>query len=147
VVTDLVAPPLAIARAMGADRTHAVGEQPDALAPYATNKGYFDLAFEASGSGVALVSALGVVRPGGTVVQVGVGGDAALPLSAVVAREARLVGTFRFHEEFAHAVEVLASGRLDPSPMLTEVVPAADAVRAFDLASDRKRAMKVQLAF
>jgi L-idonate 5-dehydrogenase len=41
----------------------------------------------------------------------------------------------------------LASGRLDPSPMLTEVVPAADAVRAFDLASDRRRAMKVQLAF
>jgi L-idonate 5-dehydrogenase len=147
VVTDLVAPPLAIAQAMGADRTHAVGDDPDALAPYAADNGYFDVAFEASGSGAALVAALGTVRPGGTVVQVGVGGNAALPLSAVVAREARLVGTFRFHAEFAHAVEVLASGRLDPSPMLTEVVPAEDAVRAFDLASDRKRAMKVQLAF
>ena len=147
VVTDLVAPPLAIARAMGADRTHAVAEEPDALVPYAANKGHFDTAFEASGSGTALVSALGVVRPGGTVVQVGVGGNAALPLSAVVAREARLVGTFRFHAEFAHAVEVLAGGRLDPSPMLTEVVPASDALRAFDLASDRTRAMKVQLAF
>jgi hypothetical protein len=31
--------------------------------------------------------------------------------------------------------------------MLTEVVPAAEALRAFDLASDRRRAMKVQLAF
>ena len=147
VVTDLVAAPLAIARAMGADRTHAMGEDPDALAPYAANKGYFDAVFEASGSGAALVGALAVVRPGGVVVQVGVGGDAAIPLSALVAREIRLVGTFRFHAEFAHAVEVLASGRLDPSPMLTEVVPAAEAVRAFDLASDRRRAMKVQLAF
>lgn len=147
VATDLVPEPLGIARAMGADRTHALQAEPDALAAYTAGKGHFDLAFEASGAGAALVGALAAIRPGGTVVQVGVGGEAALPLSALVAREARLVGTFRFHAEFAHAVEVLASGRLDPTPMLTEVVPAAEAVRAFELASNRRRAMKVQLAF
>jgi len=147
VVTDLVAPPLAVARAMGADRTHALGDEPDALAGYAAGKGRFDAAFECSGSGPALVGALAAMRPGGVVVQVGVGGEAAIPLSALVAREVTLRGTFRFHAEFAHAVEVLAAGRLDPSPMLTEVVPAAEAVRAFELAGDRRRAMKVQLAF
>jgi len=42
---------------------------------------------------------------------------------------------------------VLAAGRIDPSPMLTEVVPVAEAERAFALASDRRRAMKVQIAF
>ncbi len=147
VATDLVPEPLGIARAMGADRTHALQAEPDALAAYAAGKGHFDVAFEASGAGAALVGALAAIRPGGTVVQVGVGGEASVPLSALVAREARLVGTFRFHAEFAHAVEVLAAGRLDPTPMLTEVVPAAEAVRAFDLASDRRRAMKVQLAF
>jgi L-idonate 5-dehydrogenase len=147
VATDLVAEPLGIARAMGADRTHALQAEPEALAAYTAGKGHFDVAFEASGAGAALVGALAAIRPGGTVVQVGVGGEAAVPLSALVAREARLVGTFRFHAEFAHAVEVLAAGRLDPTPMLTEVVPAAEAVRAFDLASDRRRAMKVQLAF
>jgi L-idonate 5-dehydrogenase len=42
---------------------------------------------------------------------------------------------------------VLASGRLDPTPLLTDVVPAAEALRAFELAGDRTRAMKVQLAF
>jgi L-idonate 5-dehydrogenase len=147
VATDLVPEPLGIARAMGADRTHALQAEPEALAAYAAGKGHFDVAFEASGAGAALVGALAAIRPGGTVVQVGVGGEAAVPLSALVAREARLVGTFRFHAEFAHAVEVLAAGRLDPTPMLTAVVPAAEAVRAFDLASDRRRAMKVQLAF
>ena len=147
VATDLVPEPLGIARAMGADRTHALQAEPEALAAYTAGKGHFDVAFEASGAGAALVGALAAIRPGGTVVQVGVGGEAALPLSALVAREARLVGTFRFHAEFAHAVEVLAAGRLDPMPMLTEVVPAAEAVRAFELASDRRRAMKVQLAF
>lgn len=147
VATDLVPEPLAIARAMGADRTHALQAEPEALAAYVAGKGHFDVAFEASGAGAALVGALAAIRPGGTVVQVGVGGEAAVPLSALVAREARLVGTFRFHAEFAHAVEVLAAGRLDPTPMLTAVVPATEAVRAFDLASDRRRAMKVQLAF
>ena len=147
VATDLVPEPLGIARAMGADRTHALQAEPEALAAYTAGKGHFDVAFEASGAGAALVGALAAIRPGGTVVQVGVGGEVALPLSALVAREARLVGTFRFHAEFAHAVEVLAAGRLDPMPMLTEVVPAAEAVRAFELAADRRRAMKVQLAF
>ncbi len=147
VATDLHAAPLAIARAMGADTTHALSDTPDALTPYAAGKGHFDVAFECSGSGSALLGALAAMRPGGTIVQVGIGGDAAIPLGALVAREVRLVGTFRFHAEFAHAIEVLSSGRLDPAPMLTEVVPAEEAPRAFALASDRSRAMKVQLAF
>jgi L-idonate 5-dehydrogenase len=44
-------------------------------------------------------------------------------------------------------VDFLGSGALDVSPLLTEVIPFADSVRAFDLAADRTRAMKVQLAF
>jgi hypothetical protein len=39
-------------------------------------------------------------------------------------------------------VDFLAAGAIDVSPLLTEVVPLAEAVRAFDLASDRARAMK-----
>jgi L-idonate 5-dehydrogenase len=147
VVTDLLQAPLAIARAMGADRTIDMVEAPDALAPYAANKGHFDVVFEASGSAPAIAGALAVARPGGTLVQLGLGGEVALPLTALVARELRFVGTFRFHAEFTQALEVLATGRIDPRPMLTEVVPAAEAARAFALASDRRRAMKVQLAF
>lgn len=147
VVTDLHAEPLAIAAAMGATETHAVGANPDALAPFSANKGAFDVVFEASGSAPALAAALACTRPGGTIVQLGLGGDVALPLGALVAREVRLVGTFRFHAEFHHALQVLAEGRIDPAPMLTAVVPVAEAVRAFALASDRRRAMKVQVAF
>jgi L-idonate 5-dehydrogenase len=147
VVTDLLPEPLAIARAMGADVTHAVATNPHALAPYAAGKGYFDVVFEASGSAPALAAGLAVARPGGVMVQLGLGGDIALPLGALVSREVRLTGSFRFHHEFGHALEVLAAGRIDPTPMLTEVVPLAEAGRAFALASDRKRAMKVQIAF
>jgi threonine dehydrogenase-like Zn-dependent dehydrogenase len=41
----------------------------------------------------------------------------------------------------------MARRRIDVRPLLTEIVPLADAVRAFDLATDRSRAMKVLLAF
>jgi L-idonate 5-dehydrogenase len=44
-------------------------------------------------------------------------------------------------------VALLASGRVDVSPLLTATLPMADAAEAFRLASDRSRAMKVQLAF
>ena len=87
------------------------------------------------------------VRPGGTIVQVGIAsGEAAIPLNILVAKEITLRGTFRFHEEFAWAVCLLSARAVDVTALLTEVVPLADAVRAFDLAADRSRSMKVQLA-
>jgi L-idonate 5-dehydrogenase len=56
-------------------------------------------------------------------------------------------GSFRFHEEFALAVDLINARRVDFSPLLSDVIPIDEAVRAFDLALDRSRAMKVQLAF
>jgi L-idonate 5-dehydrogenase len=137
-----------MSRRIGADSALNVKENPDALAPFAEGKGRFDIAFEASGSGAALAAALAVVRPRGTIVQIGNPvGDTAVSLSPLLAKEITLRGSFRFHAEFAQAVAVLASGRFDVSPLLTEVVPLGEAVRAFELATDRSRAMKVQLSF
>lgn len=148
VATDLMAAPLATIRRVAADHALNLREQPDALAPFAADKGFFDVAFECSGSGIALTGALAVVRPGGTIVQVGLGGgEATLPLNMVVAKEINLRGTFRFHEEFALAVDVLQRGALDVAPLLTETLPLDEAERAFALATDRSRAMKVQIAF
>ncbi|WP_149537312.1 L-idonate 5-dehydrogenase [Siccirubricoccus phaeus] len=147
VATDLHAAPLLFARRMGADRTIALHEDPEALAPYSLEKGHFDVVFEASGSGAALAAAIQAARPQAVLVQLGLGGDVPLPLSVLVAKEITLRGTFRFHEEFALAVEVLARGDIDPLPLLSATLPAGEAVAAFELAGDRGRAMKVQLAF
>jgi L-idonate 5-dehydrogenase len=147
VATDLLDQPLALVRHVGADSTLNMRDDPAALAPYSRDKGSFDVAFECSGSGLALAGAIGAVRPGGTIVQVGIGGgETAVPLNVLVAKEISLRGTFRFHAEFAWAVRMLAAG-LDVAPLLTERIPLADANRAFALASDRAQAMKVQLAF
>jgi L-idonate 5-dehydrogenase len=144
VATDLSDAPRAVALKMGADRFHA---DADALAAYAAEKGYFDVAMEASGSPRALLGILPVVRPGGTIVQIGIGGDVHVPMSVVAAKEITWRGTFRFHAEFAMAVEALAAQRIDVAPLLTERFPIERAAEAFALAADRTRAMKVQIAF
>lgn len=144
VATDLTEAPKPVALRMGADRFHA---DPAALAAYAPDKGFFDVAMEASGSPRALLGILPVLRPGGTIVQIGIGGDAPVPMSVLAAKEITWRGTFRFHAEFALAVEALARRAVDVGPLLTAQFPLSDAVAAFELAADRSRAMKVQLAF
>ena len=148
VVTDLLEAPLAVARRVAADRTVNVAEDGGAMAEFGRDKGHFDVAFEASGSGAAVAAAIAALRPGGVMVQVGNGGaETSVPLNQVVAKEITLRGTFRFHAEFAMAVEMLARGAIDVAPLLSEVVGVDEAVRGFELASDRRRAMKVQIAF
>jgi L-idonate 5-dehydrogenase len=147
VATDLLAAPLASAAKLGADRTIVAAENTAALADYALGRGHFDAVFEASGSAAALTGAIQMARPGAVIVQLGLGGDAVLPLSPLVAKEITLRGSFRFQEEFALALDVLARRAIDPMPLLTETMPIEQAMAAFDLASDRRRAMKVQIAF
>ena len=147
VVTDIVAAPLGIAAKVGADRTINVAEDPEALAPYEADKGAFDVMFEAAGAAATLVSGLRVVRPRGVIVQVGQGAEATLPMSLIVTKELDVRGTFRFHAEFALAVDTIAARRIDVRPLLTEIVPLAEARRAFDRANDKSTSMKVQLAF
>jgi L-idonate 5-dehydrogenase len=147
VITDVTDAPLAIASRMGADRTVNVAREADRLSPYAVEKGTFDVLFEASGNQQALVSAFDVLRPGGTIVQVGLGGNVTLPINTIVAKELQLRGTFRFHEEYALAVDLMGKGLIDVKPLVTATLPMERAVEAFELAGDRSKAMKVQLAF
>ena len=146
VATDLADTPLALARQIGADLAINMRTEPEGLDRFKADKGFFDVVFEASGSGAALTSALDVARPGAVIVQLGLGGAMQLPINTLVAKEIQLRGTFRFDVEFEWAVDFLASGAIDVSPLLTEVIPLDEAVRAFELAADRSRAMKVQLA-
>jgi len=146
VSTDLADAPLAIARRIGADAAINMRTGADAFERFAAGKGHFDIVFEASGSGAALASAIGAARPGAVIVQVGLGVEMTVPINAIVAKEIALRGTVRFDREFEWAVQFLGSGAIDVRPLLTEVIPLDEAVRAFELAGDRSRAMKVQLA-
>ncbi|QRM53711.1 L-idonate 5-dehydrogenase [Sinorhizobium sp. BG8] len=147
VATDVMDAVLGTARLIGADRTINVASDAQALSVYASNKGYFDVHFEASGNERAFRSGLEVLKPRGVLVQLGLGDDVALPLNIIVAKEIEVRGTFRFHEEFDLAVDFINQRRIDIRPLLTEIYPMDEAIRAFELAADRSRAMKVQLTF
>jgi L-idonate 5-dehydrogenase len=146
VATDLADAPLKVAKQIGADECVNVRSNENGLDRFSQRKGFFDIVFEASGSGAALGSAITVARPGAIIVQLGLGGDISVPINTVVAKEVDLRGSFRFDAEFPWALDFIASGAIDVAPLLTEVVPIDDAVRAFELAGDRSRAMKVQVA-
>ena len=147
VVTDMAAQPLRTALKIGADQAIDVKDEPEALRAFSADKGQFDVLFEASGNAQALTGAFDALRPRGIIVQMGLGGVMTLPLNTIVAKEFELRGTFRFHAEFAVAVELLNRRLVDLKPLVSATLPYRDAGRAFALAADRSQAMKVLLSF
>ena len=147
VVTDVADCALGFARKVGADRTINIVSEPDALAAYGADKGTFDAMFEASGNEAALRGGFEAVRPGGVIVQLGLGGEMKLPMNMLVAKELEVRGTFRFHGEFALAVALIGKKLVDVKPLISATLPFTQASEAFELAGDRSQSMKVQLAF
>jgi L-idonate 5-dehydrogenase len=145
--TDVVDEPLAVARAMGADQVINVAQDPGWVSRYSPDKGSFDVMLECSGNERALRDGLEVMRPRGVVVQLGLGGDVSIPQNLVVSKELSICGSFRFHAEFALAVRLINEGRVDLSPVVSHTFPMLKAREAFELASDRRQAMKVLIDF
>lgn len=147
VVTDVADAPLAVAKKLGATHAINVAINATALDPWRAGKGVFDTLFEASGNQAALRAALDVLRPGATLVQLGLGGEMTLPINSIVAKEVQLRGSFRFDPEFELAVRLMGEGLIDVKALITATMPFENAVAAFELASDRSQSMKVQLTF
>ena len=74
-------------------------------------------------------------------------GDIAIPLNALVGKEITWRGSQRFHAEFAEAVALIGSRQIDLRPIISHSLPLERAREAFELASDRSLACKVQLTF
>ncbi len=147
VATDLADNALAMATRCGADRTINTAQTPDALEGFTADKGYFDVLFECSGAPVALTAGITALRPRSIIMQLGLGGDMSLPMMQITAKELDLRGSFRFHEEFATAVQLMQKGLLDVKPLATHSYALNDMQAAFDMANDRSQAMKVQITF
>ncbi len=147
VATDLSDNALSYAVTVGADRVINTQTESDTLAEYTADKGYFNAMFECSGANAALVSGIHTMAPGGIIVQLGLGGDMSLPMMVMTAKELQLKGSFRFHEEFATAVELMSKGLIDVKPLVSHTVDFDQSEQAFKLASDRDVAMKTHIRF
>lgn len=147
VATDITTFTLDKAREVGADITHNVAQDPTALERYAADKGHFDVLFECTGVAPVVASTIPALKPRATMVQLGLGGDMTLPVQAMTAKELQFRGSFRFHAEFFEAVDLMRSGRLNVKPLISATLPLGQMHAAFELASDRTQALKVQLSF
>ncbi len=146
VATDLGDFTLGMAQRAGADAVVNMAAGGD-LSAYTGGKGHFDVLFECSGAAPALNAAIPALRPGATIIQLGLGGDMTLPVQAMTAKELVLKGSFRFHDEFFTGVSLMQKGLIDVKPFITHSFPLDRAVEAFETAGDRSRAMKAQIAF
>ncbi|MBN8952451.1 MULTISPECIES: NAD(P)-dependent alcohol dehydrogenase [unclassified Rhizobium] len=107
-----------------------------------------DVVFEASGSPKAYNGIFDLVRPGGAIVMVG------LPVEPVnfdvpgaIAKEVRIETVFRYANIFDRALQLIASGKVDLNPLITETFKFGDSIKAFErAASGRPTDVKLQIA-
>ena len=107
----------------------------------------FDVIFEASGARLALRQAFDLVKPGGTIVQIGTLGteDVPLPANQLMAKEIQFMGSFRYGNVFDEAIRLVTAGKIDLRVFITDILPLKDITQAMHIAADRRNALKVQL--
>lgn len=146
-IADLMPEPLAKARLVGADQIIDLAADRTPMDRLQEQSGRMDVVIECAGAAKAVADGLRATRRGGTYVQFGVlpKGMHPIPIDQIVGKELSVQGTFRFWEEFNWAVDYIVNRQVDVRPLLTEVLPIGKAKQAFDLAGDRRKAMKVQI--
>lgn len=123
------------AAALQAGATAAV----DALGPGVAEP-TFDVVFEASGSPGAVATAVGLARPGGTVVLVGIPDDDTTTIQASVARRKGLTLTLvrRSVPANQRAYRLLEAGRIRLDGLVSHRLPLGRAAQAFEVAAARE---------
>lgn len=108
---------------------------------------HYDVVFECSGVAPAISTAIAAARRAGTVVQVGnlPNEPIGVNLGPMVSKELVYRATFRFNDEMDDAVALLAANP-GMAAIITHVISADDAERAFAVARDSQASGKVLVA-
>jgi L-iditol 2-dehydrogenase len=111
-ISDINERRLALAQRTGATRTLVAGQDQPAEA---------DVLIECSGHPDALHAGIGVLRPAGTAVVVGMGpgSTAEIPLELLQLREIWLTGTFRYANTYPRAIALASAGLVDLETIIT----------------------------
>ncbi len=96
------------------------------------NKGV-DVTFEAVGYAKTFQDAISVTKTGGHIIAVGnLEKTAEFNLQELVARELTFRGSYASSGEFRDCIELVASGKINVEPLISDVLPLEDGPRAFD---------------
>jgi D-xylulose reductase len=118
----------------------------DEVATHTDNWGA-DVVFEASGAPKVFDDILKVVRPGGALVLVGLPPDRVLlDVNGAIAREIRIETVFRYANVFDRALALIASGKVDLKPLISETFAFSESIKAFERAAEGRPAdIKLQI--
>ena len=118
----------------------------DAVARH-TNGWGVDILFEASGSPRVYPTLFDSVRPGGAVVIVGLPIEPVeFNVAAAVVNELRIETVFRYANVYDRAIDLIASGRVDLNPLISETFAFDDSIKAFERAAEgRPTDVKLQI--
>ncbi len=148
IVTDISDKALEFSNLVGADKVINTSKNFLQIEKFQVGKGYFDLAIECSGSASGIDDAVKCLKPKGTLIQLGLGGDILMPLVSVTTKELNIKGSFRFHSEFELAVKMMKKKLIDVKPLITHSIPFQNAEQGFKIAmNEKENSMKVQLIF
>jgi D-xylulose reductase len=136
IVSDVHEPKLDLARKLG--QVLPVNVRSEALADVVrreTDGWGADLIFECSGYAPAMAEMFDLVCPGGKVALVGIPLQPfAFDVSKAQVKEARVESIFRYAHVYPRAVAMMASGKIDVKPLITDRFAFRDSVEAFDFA-------------
>ncbi len=106
-----------------------------------------DVAFEAVGFGETFRQAISITRTGGTVVAVGnLQKETEFNLQELVSRELTFIGSYASAGEFRTCIDLIASGRINVGPLISEVLPLKDGPAAFKrLLEGKENLLKIVL--
>jgi D-xylulose reductase len=94
-----------------------------------------NIVFECSGAERAAAGVFAPLCPGGTVVYVGIPlQPIAYDVAAAMVKEARVEHVFRYAHVYPRAIALMASGKLDVKPLITDKFSFKESVEAFDFA-------------
>jgi L-iditol 2-dehydrogenase len=111
-----------------------------------SGRGY-DAVFETSGSAAAFAMAVDLLRPLGTVMALGFIPSVQFSLKQITFKAAQVIGSIGGTGEFDRVLGFVAGYPELAAQLVSHRVPFEEVGRAFDLAADRGRSMKVLLQF
>ena len=113
----------------------------------ATSGRGFDVVIEAAGVPAAMASAFPIAALGARVVLVGidVGGSAPVEIGLVQSKALQVRGIIGSAGLWPRTIRFMATGGVDPTPLLTATFPLGEGTAALDAARDTSRNVKVQI--
>ena len=148
IVADLAQQKLDIIAGYDGIEVVNIRETPVADAVAATTGGWgADVVFECSGAAPAVLGMHQLARPGGTIVLVGMPVDPVpVDIVGLQAKELRVETVFRYANVYDRAIALMASGKVDLKPLISDSIPFADSIAGFDRAVEaRDTDVKLQI--